>query len=932
MKSPENQPPRGMTLEATFGDGKRPTPASRNSGGRNGDQNSSGLANYFAWPGRICLLLAVVISPWYYGSVNFVAQMWIAISLLAGLGFWWFESSLNSGRKQILPLLFFPLALGILLGLFQLAPLPESLSGLLGRQVEIQQEMISSAAANSSIATASASISVNPDGTLHHLRLLFIALAAMLLGSRYFRTKQDIVIFLTTLTANGVAISFFGIVHSLTSNGKMFWVREITLGGQPFGPFVNRNNACCYLLVCLAAAVGLLPILLAKGEQSNAKKLASRGTPKLQQMLASISEFVANLNARKIAILLSIMLIGTGIIVSISRGGTGAMLIGGMVSLIAYGMARQPKNSLFVFIPLLLLAGLSVGFLTLGNALSDRLTEMSNVEIDSDLRFTHWASTWPATNDFGVLGSGLGTYRGVHRSYRQSPENVVFHYAENQFFQGLVEAGWPGLIIYLVAWLLVFQSANLLLSRGQSPTSIGVGLMGIFLISSQAFASFWDFGFYIPANTLVLAVTFGFLSYHAQALGGRLKKPSWLRLQVPSVVISTIVLVLFGVTCLITYSLYQRSAIARLCTPRIALVTRENFSLEQTEKRLDELVPRVKNTPTPEGLNYAAGLLIHRCRLQIFDAMIAENEVDQVVAALGNTEAKAEARQQVTQNFWNSTQLIQLQEHVNFLKSESRIQLNRFRAEPGLVKNLPVAKQLLEYSRKISPLQPFVHLRLAKINTIFGNTTEADLCIERALAVAPMNPAFRKTAGIYYLQSNRPELAAEEFRKLLELQPSQYYDVMDIATGRANRSVQPMSPDLIYNSVLPDDPSMLYRYAATYQIANLEDKNATLERAANLLEVVDFRNETQNILLGDIRNVQGEYEKALLAYNDYLLIIPHNEKYLYKRALLLEKLGKFGRALEDAERLADRATEPAKYVELARKLRVKISDQERGKQ
>ena len=176
-------------------------------------------------------------------------------------------------------------------------------------------------------------------------------------------------------------------------------------------------------------------------------------------------------------------------------------------------------------------------------------------DIDSDLRITQWKSTWPATSEFGILGSGLGTYRGVHRSYSQIPEIVVFHYAENQFFQGLVEAGWVGLFIFLSAWGLAYKSADLLLKRGQSPTSIAVGLMGVFLISSQAVASFFDFGFYIPANTLGLSVVLGFLGFHAQSLGGRLKKGSWLRLQVPNVAISTIVLVLFGAICLVAYSI-----------------------------------------------------------------------------------------------------------------------------------------------------------------------------------------------------------------------------------------------------------------------------------------------------------------------------------------------------------------------------------------
>ena len=130
------------------------------------------------------------------------------------------------------------------------------------------------------------------------------------------------------------------------------------------------------------------------------------------------------------------------------------MLFGGVVSLFAYGMARQPKNSMFVFIPVLLLFGLLLGFWTVGDELTQRIEQVDTVNIDSDLRITQWKSTWPATKEFGLFGSGLGTYRGVHRSYSQIPEIVVFYFAENQYFQALVEAGWIGLLIYLSACLL----------------------------------------------------------------------------------------------------------------------------------------------------------------------------------------------------------------------------------------------------------------------------------------------------------------------------------------------------------------------------------------------------------------------------------------------------------------------------------------------
>ena len=919
MKSPDNQPPRGMTLEATFGDGKRPTPASR-AGDRNGDQDGTGLSNYLAWPGRICLLLAVVISPWIFASVNFDAQRWIAVSLLLGLGFWWFETSMNRHRKQVLPVLFFPLLLGILLGLFQLIPIPESVSSLLGRQIEIRQELAGTTAGSN------VSISVNRDGTWHHLRLLIIALAAVLLGSRYFRSKQQISILLTTMAANGAVISFFGIIHKLTSNGKMFWFHEVTLGGTHFGPFVNRNNACGYLLVCLAAAIGLLPILFMKKELSILPQNNVSKSTFFQQVVDHLVEIFAELNAKKVALLLAIILIGTGIIVSLSRGGTIAMLFGGTVSLLAYGMARQPKNSLFLFVPVLLLAGLMIGFWTLGSDLTDRFLKVDTVEIDNDLRIQQWQATWPATKDFGALGSGLGTYRGVHRSYRTTPERVVFHYAENQYFQGLVEAGWPGLIIYLGAWILAFQSASLLLNRGKSPTSIGVGLMGVYLISSEAVASALDFGFYIPANTLGLAVMFGFLCYHAQSLGGRLKKPSWLRLQAPNVVVSAIVLVLFGSTCLVAYELHQRVGIQQLSRPRISQLTYQNMSLDQSKERLDKLLPMVKNCPTPDGLDYAAGLLIHRCRLQLFQTMVDGNNIEQIVALNSEEAEKEKAKEEAADSLWHTTRLIQLQEHVNFLEHYSKNELRAFRQQPGIQENLPVAINLLEYSRKIWPQQPLMHLRLAQLNSIIGNNDEADLCILRTLKITPKNPKFRNTAGIHYLQSNRPQLAAEQFRQLLELQPNKFSDVMKMVTGRSNRSTKPISADVIGNVLIPDSPDMLYKYATTQLPDNSDQKKTILERAASILDNVEFRDNEHNMLLGDIRNIQEKPIKALKAYNDYLLIVPHDRKYLYKRAQLFEQLGKFELALEDANRLRDQVTDSKKYRDYARELRNKISE------
>jgi hypothetical protein len=38
------------------------------------------------------------------------------------------------------------------------------------------------------------------------------------------------------------ALAFVSIMQHLVPNGKIYWIRELTQGGIPFGPYVNRNH------------------------------------------------------------------------------------------------------------------------------------------------------------------------------------------------------------------------------------------------------------------------------------------------------------------------------------------------------------------------------------------------------------------------------------------------------------------------------------------------------------------------------------------------------------------------------------------------------------------------------------------------------------------------------------------------------------------
>ncbi len=171
----------------------------------------------FAVPARWSLLLAVILAPWAFGSVHHWAQKWISVLLLIGLGFWWFETAMNSRRKQVFPYISLLVLSGLIIGFIQLLPLPESFAdAVLGRQKEIYQNF-------SGESNPSFRFSLDPEGTWGQLRMLTIAIAGLLLGCRYFRSSRDLITLLVVCSANGVLLSFVGIIQKLTYNGKILY-------------------------------------------------------------------------------------------------------------------------------------------------------------------------------------------------------------------------------------------------------------------------------------------------------------------------------------------------------------------------------------------------------------------------------------------------------------------------------------------------------------------------------------------------------------------------------------------------------------------------------------------------------------------------------------------------------------------------------------
>lgn len=901
--------PNDMTLQATI----EQSPSRRSS------RRKTSWSHRFGWAARIALLIGLLAAPWMIASVQYWAQHVVTISLLVSVGFWWFDTAVNQRESQALPYIGFFVAAGLFLALFQLVPLSGSLAEtILGRQAELYRQLtVDPGAASQSVI---ARVTLDVDRTWHYVRLLTLVLTALFLGCRYFRDRTGLILFLGANTANGVALTFFGLVQKFTYNGKLFWTVTMTHPGSPFGPFVNRNNAGGYLLICLACAIGLLVVLMAARKHKGPVPILSREIPFWRQLHFQVLYFISELTAARMAVLIGIIFIASGIVATLSRGAVTAMGTGALLTLVFYGMARKPKHMSLFALPMIAGFLALVGWIGFGDELISRFETIDTANLsETDARFRNWTDTWPAVAEMGWFGSGLGSYHGLHRLYRTDVETTIFEYPENMYFQALVEAGWPGFALYLMAWVFAFYLAGRLLFRGKTPSMLGTGVCAFFLLSSQAVASFFDYGFIVPSNSLLLAATMGVISYQAQSMGHRQKQPSWLGFKAPNFAVSLILVAVFAGLTLVALDLHRRSSIqsiVRTPLPENELGIPEAEALDQQIAMLNDLSRR---TPSVLGMNRLGELWILRSRVQFLNQMLAVQSIDDI---------SDEGRQEIVNRMWNLTSLGQLHRHVEELRRQSTAQAQRFANQPFIRGNLAPGAEWYRLSRNTAPLQPRVHMRLGELTGVIGSPEEWPVHLERACLLAPRNPEIRMRVALQYLRAGNFSAAAPHLRAYLDLKPDQFARVMNILLGESVHAVPEIDPEQIAELVLPDDPGILFEFAMNFA-ENAETRDDALFRARDLLADATIANRDRVILLAQVLLALGDYESALEPLGLAVRSRPgdHRTRYIFAKALF--EHGELDEAEDNAKQILSLEPKNRRYEQLLSEIQAAIRERDK---
>jgi tetratricopeptide (TPR) repeat protein len=555
-------------------------------------------------------------------------------------------------------------------------------------------------------------------------------------------------------------------------------------------------------------------------------------------------------------------------------------------------------------------ACLLVAYLGRGATVTQRLaTICDEPALQAGGRLVNWKDGWRAAKDLLPVGSGLGTYRYAYRAYQQRPYDLWYYHAENQYLEALVEAGLPGLCLLLTMIGLVALACWRLLKRAPDAATYALGLAGTFALSSQAIHAAFDFGLYLPANMLLLALVCGAVCGRAARIESRGRASShWAARWRSRLVVLPPLPPLAASCCLgLTGALLFGCAEARRAAAvesALACAKRVDIRRPNSIESLDRCLARFAFVPPTrlddvESHLRLAQLWTNRMRVGLVQALRQD-------AAAGTSESA----------LWSATDTTHLHGLLQQLLAQQRTaEAAAVRQSPPILENLPHALTHLRLARGLCPLLPDVHLLLAQLTVLEPSYADNQEDLQRVRLTARGNPGILTRCGLLELQAGRISSACETWRMSLELSEKQLPEILTAARPRIDLAVH-------IGELAPDSPELLIEIASS-QFTTDEDRQvrrALLAEADALLSGSRRKGARGLWLRGRLGLLRNDFRGAALYFTQALAIRPEETAWRYELAVALKQSGRYQEAQEQARVCARTEPNNEQYEALLREV------------
>ena len=259
---------------------------------------------------------------------------------------------------------------------------------------------------------------------------------------------------LKALVFGGAAVAAVGVfahLHSdLTSSLPWQLLQEYGTQGSIW-PFVNRNHFATFAAMLAPAALSLT-IAPSLDLRSLNAVYGQTPAPLYGPTLTAPLRFL-RYNLERVLWLLTFIILVTAVFLSLSRGGTLALITGVLVCIVYWLRGRQIGASTFATI---LGIAMLLGLLFLPSTdVHQRIDTLRTVAMDKNglSRMQTWQDSVDLWRQYPWFGAGMDAFRATFPLFRTAPRVSSTLYAESEYVQFFAEGGLVGLAL---AFTLLF--------------------------------------------------------------------------------------------------------------------------------------------------------------------------------------------------------------------------------------------------------------------------------------------------------------------------------------------------------------------------------------------------------------------------------------------------------------------------------------------
>lgn len=706
------------------------------------------------------------------------------------------------------------------------------------------------------------------------------------------------------VTACGL-VAFSGSLMAMLALSQQLGAKEVVFGNQwkispvpPFGCFVNPNNAAGWLIICLACCLFCTGVSFGKTPEtvrSALRQLSWR--ERIGQTLGAVARQVGAMTQAQAGLSLICVLLLVAIAGTLSRAG----IIAGCIAAAAFfGSRLQTERWFLALCGISLLLVLAGGLLLLLELDTPILTELETLKDPVSpwtIRVVHWADTMTSIRDFPLLGSGLGAYSYATLPYQKHYSRNWFEHADNQYFELLIEAGIPGLLIGLLAGAAALAAGIRLTFAGPEERAFvrrrygdwaGSALLAMmFGLIGQVFL---DFSFALPAIVaaamLLACMTERRREDVADQQPEETPEPLWNRPWPIGrrwwVVLPVWLLALAG-TVLTIPRLYTATLGYQAYVDARRMIDRRDADdlVENGDRVLQNITESLRLNPESEDL------LRTRARLM---ELLGSAWMLQESLAVDPIREQTEGMQRQRRNE-RLRQLLTGPYTVRFLS-------NDYSETPGLLRD-PMLRALQKYPwrdeyrnvLKTSPFVPAIAGSLYSVDQFFGKQPDEDRILSHFLFSTPHAAEGLAVLGHHLILANRVDDGMTFWNQALKVSEKFRAEIMRIAADL-------FGPDQTLQLFLPDTFEACAAAGLDSSPGTIRD--ALLQRAEQLWVTGGFRQTNSVVILrGKQLCATGRSGEGLQVLRDTLQLRPFDIELRKTLAILLDENGLYAQSLDE---------------------------------